>query len=454
MGAKIAWTALVVSAAVGLGACGPDGRDNGGGGDDDAPATDGGTPDAFIGPTGSISGVVYMPGNGPGLVPAGQEIPVSEALVTVTYGTPEPIPQTVYCDRCENPTGPFTQTDAKGNFTLTVPPGTYTLLIQKGQFRLDQTVTVLENQSLALTPQQTTLPSDHDPAQGKWLPRVAIGVGSYDDVETIFGKMGIGMVDGSGDWVGSSTKDNIDLYENGGSTATAGSFESLVTNLEKMKQYHLIVMPCTGQGGATTALFSNPQVRDNIVEYVKAGGKWYVADWSAEWADVVWPEFLVFREDHDTAAKGCTGSACKDANAFPRYDSAHSKAVDDKLHAWLHGQMAPDDNGIVGTVDADHFETVDNYDAIMNLGTVNIGTTPEGMQIDETPHAFILGEHTAGEGPIHPLTVTFEPGGCGRVLYTTFHTTPSSHVGLEPQERVLIYLIGEIGICKDGPIVD
>jgi hypothetical protein len=90
----------------------------------------------------------------------------------------------------------------------------------------------------------------------------------------------------------------------------------------------------------------------------------------------------------------------------------------------------------------------------MNLGTVQIGVDDEGLPIMETPHAFILGEHQDGEGPIHPLTVTFEPIGCGRVLYTTFHTTPSSHVGLVPQERVLLYLMGEIGVCKSGPIIE
>ena len=40
------------------------------------------------------------------------------------------------------------------------------------------------------------------------------------------------------------------------------------------------------------------------------------------------------------------------------------------------------------------------------------------------------------------------------MLYSTYHTAESTHVGLLPQERVLLYLIMEIGVCKTGPVID
>ncbi len=448
---------LIAALALALVACAASGRN----GDDDSNGNGpdaghgGGTPDADLGPHGTVSGVVWMPSSAPGQVPVGQEIPVSEALVYVSTATSlDPVPQEVYCDQCADPPGYNTLTDAKGHFSLNAPVGHYWLAIQKGQFRIDQEIDVVASGDLALTDAQTALPSDHDPAHGKWLPHVAIAAGTFDNVETIFGKVGIGMVDASGGWVGSSAADNIDLYDNGGSSAMSGPFSALLTDLNKMKKYHLIVMPCTSTGEASTALFDNPTVRQNIVEYVKAGGKWYVADWAGEFEDVVWPEFIQFGPGYDTAAAGCTGGACNTADDFGLYDSAHSKAEDAKLNAWLQGQMAPSEaGGTVGVVDANHFDATDNWDHIMNLGSIQIGTNPEGLPIIETPHVFILGEHHGGEGPIHPLTVTFQPGGCGRVLYTTFHTTPGAHVGLIPQERVLLYLMGEIGVCHDGPII-
>ena len=84
---------------------------------------------------------------------------------------------------------------------------------------------------------------------------------------------------------------------------------------------------------------------------------------------------------------------------------------------------------------------------------VYLGDNNEGMAVYDTPKDFIIG----GQGtstPKRPLTVTYEPGGCGRVLYSTYHTTDSTHNGLAPQERVLLYLIMEIGVCQSGPIIE
>ncbi|RMH41737.1 MAG: hypothetical protein D6689_10165 [Deltaproteobacteria bacterium] len=46
-------------------------------------AVDAGTglPDAYAGPAGTVRGTVWAPGNAPGMVPAGHEIPIHDALV-------------------------------------------------------------------------------------------------------------------------------------------------------------------------------------------------------------------------------------------------------------------------------------------------------------------------------------------------------------------------------------
>ena len=62
----------------------------------------------------------------------------------------------------------------------------------------------------------------------------------------------------------------------------------------------------------------------------------------------------------------------------------------------------------------------------------------------------------AGHGP-RPVAVTYEPAGCGKVLYTTFQTSganaSASHAGLMAQERVLLFLIMEISACTQNPII-
>src|SRR5450432_315428 len=59
-------------------------------------AADGG----YGGPVGAVAGTVWAPGNAPGMVATGQELPISGALVYVSYSRPDPIPQMAYCEQC------------------------------------------------------------------------------------------------------------------------------------------------------------------------------------------------------------------------------------------------------------------------------------------------------------------------------------------------------------------
>ena len=60
------------------------------------------------------------------------------------------------------------------------------------------------------------------------------------------------------------------------------------------------------------------------------------------------------------------------------------------------------------------------------------------------------------KSPTAPLTLTFEAG-CGRVLFTSYHT--HQHEGEAPsrwlnaQEMILGYLAFEIGTCVEDPIL-
>jgi hypothetical protein len=95
---------------------------------------------------------------------------------------------------------------------------------------------------------------------------------------------------------------------------------------------------------------------------------------------------------------------------------------------------------------------VDNWNTIEAVTPVQVGTDDEGLPLMDSPRAYVIGGHGTST-PKKPLTVTYEPAGCGRVLYSTYHTTDSAHSGLVPQERVLLYLVMEIGVCKEGPIL-
>ena len=76
-------------------------------------------------------------------------------------------------------------------------PGRRWLVIQKGQFRREQELDVT-TADVTLPDAQTTLPSEMDQANGKWIPRLAVAAGRYDHLESSLGTMGIGTVDATG----------------------------------------------------------------------------------------------------------------------------------------------------------------------------------------------------------------------------------------------------------------
>ncbi|MBP6839270.1 MAG: hypothetical protein KA190_18380 [Kofleriaceae bacterium] len=452
-----------IALAILASACGPStrGGDDEGGGDVDASTT-------VVGEPATLTGRVWAPGQAPGQVPPGHEIPVFDAVVYLTQVPPPEIPQRVHCEPCIEVPASAQRTSHDGSFTLDVSSGDYWLVIQKAQFRLVQRLAVAPG-ATALGDAATTLPSRHDPLAGAWIPRIAVAAGGYDPLETILGKMGLGQVDASG--VYSAHDGEVALWANGGNDLgmAVGSLTDLARDLDSLRQYHVVFIPCASDDN--TAALRDPQVLRNLRDYVKEGGKLYVTDWSGEWMDNVFPAQVQL----GSGAFGGFGAIDTPASAYDRasdswstgqfgnadgdaYDSPDGQVVDGNLRAWLHGQLAPQPHdGTPAMVNADDFDVVDNWNWIQSLTTVDIGLDDQGQPVSDVPRSWVIGSR---EGPFggttgdkNPLTVTFEPAGCGRVLYSTYHTTPGAHLGLIPQERILLYLIMEIGVCKAGPIV-
>jgi hypothetical protein len=459
---------VVVGALVCAAACGPsmtnaddDGAGDAGGDDDDD------QPPPPPPPTGSVTGTVWAPGHAPGMVPDGYEMPISGALVYVAGESPAAIPDEVYCDRCELRPAVYATTDAKGKIELTgVPSGEHLVVVEKAQFRLETTIDVPVDTGLALTDAQTTLPSEHDPDNGKWIPRVAIAIGDSDQIEDIFAKMGILGLESDGRVEESSfaSTDRVELYGNPIDppfpSHHQGTISQLFGDLERMRRYHIIFVPCNYETDVSP--LTQPSVRKNIRDYVAAGGKLYVTDWSAEWEDAAFPEFIEFDASTDTTAAMASANTINHGDGDFGHFAMHGKAADPGLRDWLDGQKAPlvipiggEDMDFPseyeeGVVDADDFVIEGNWSLIRELPTVNIGTDENGDPINVTAKTWISGDYM---GSYYPHTVTFEPS-CGRVLYSTYHTAQKTHQHLVPQERVLLFLILEIGVCNDGPIID
>ena len=423
-----------------------------GDGDGDDPTTGGpkfdtlGTPDGGDGcgdgggNNATLTGTVFAP-NG--------TIPVVGALVYTTNNPPEGIPDQVYCAECvELECGvDFTETDVEGNFSLATDSGMGKyLVVQKGQFlRITQINIAAGNTNL---PDATVeLPGEWDPANGLYIPKIAVANGSYDRIEDALGKFGLGDTN-----IANFTESTVpgtesfELWNNGRDPSTdgfpsQGTMADLVSDPANLARYHIIFVPCSSD---TYLSALNQGGVDNVRAWVEAGGRWYVADWANEWMSGTFPEYQNFYGGND----GDLGA----------YDSL-ADVLDDGMLNWLEALPDPlkdinplNDENHPTLFQLPQLLTVDNWSGIQyplpeilvddGLGNmVNVGHTP-----------WLEGPGGGWDIPvndIHPLTVTGQYG-CGKIQFTSYHTAEFfDYVGLSPQELVLIYTILEIGVCQD-----
>ncbi len=382
-------------------------------------------------------------------------VPVSNALVYITGRPPEGIPDGVYCPDCvplDCPNEDAILTAADGSFSLSTESGTGKyLVVQKGQFLRISPVDI-EVGDTALDIALTSLPGQWNPDGGEWTPRIAVAAGEFDRLEDALGKLGLGETD-IVNWeerlVGGTAK--FAFYENGYAVSgdghtSLGTLADLVSDPAELAKYHIIFIPC-GNGVVDGVL--TPENIQNIRDWVEAGGRWYVADWSGEFIDQVFPEYQTFYKD---------GGGSLDLESY----DAIGTSTDAALMAWLDAipeglkDINPlnDENDHPTLTHLPGIPTVDNWSGIESTpyvivndpvyGAVNLG---HRTWLETTTGNF--GEIPSGTS--HPLTVTAQYG-CGRLQFTSYHAAEfENYVGLSPQELVLIDTILEIGMCVPAP---
>ncbi|HEY4177009.1 MAG TPA: hypothetical protein VGM90_09270 [Kofleriaceae bacterium] len=401
---------------------------------------DGGRPDAQIDGA-TLAGRVWAPDQGPGQVPPGQEVPISGARVYLAPERPADLPDHVYCDSCQAAPGSSILSGADGRFRLDAAPGHYWFVIEKGQFRVEREIEILPGVTL-LPDADTTLPTSWTPSLGIFAPKLALAKGNNDRIEDILHKLGLMQ---------------LDVFDYDLPSDDPMSVATLLRDIDTMRHYHVIFFPCRGvMPPDVAALLEDEAVLTNIRTFVNEGGKLYVTDWSGEVADRAFPHQIELGDEgadsegtYDPTALTGTLSTIGDADG-DQYDVIDAKAIDPDLSAWLGLQGAPLENGsVVGMIDADAFEVVDLWNWIKKLNPVAIGTDGQGMPLYDTPKVWLTGSRPGTSGGPKPIAVTYQPTGCGKVLYTPFQTATATHNGLYPQERVLLYLILEIGSCSD-----
>jgi len=387
----------------------------------------------------TLSGTVFAP-NG--------EIPISNALVYTTVVEPQGIPQNVYCDECQQVSCDdfFTLTDIDGSFELDTKAGNDRyLVVQKGQFMRVTPIDIAEG-TTPLGTALTSLPGENDPAAGLYIPRIAVGYGSFDRIEDALGKFGLGQtsITGFTENLVPGTEP-FDIWDNGGGPAgdgfaSQGTFAQLISDPSRLDDYHIIFVPCSGDNYLDSL---NMAAIQNIRDWVAAGGRWYVADWANEWMEHVFPDYQTLQGEPNAA----DGSS---------YDS-NANVLDPDLLAWLQALPAPlkDINPLNDEFHPTLFDlpgyvtTVDNWSVIQQVHPVLVDDGMGG-QVDVGHKVWLEGP--GGGGGVHPLTVSGVYG-CGRIQFTSYHAAEFfDYVGLSPQELVLLYTILEIGVCQENPL--
>jgi len=365
-------------------------------------------------------------------------IPISGALVYIATYPPAAIPDGVYCDKCVHiPDGtPHTTTRADGTFELDANTGSAYLVVQKGAFRRVRQLNIIEgNQQVPLD--KTTLPSITDKANGDDVPKIAVMLGAWDPIELVLAKMGLKAT---------ITKDLLGRAQVLGKDAPAfaiygvhGLFETspypnpvtLITDPKEINKYHIVFLPCSGgtNGGDTggpkcTGVYnSDGRVKPTLSDFVAKGGRLYVSDWSYEYVRQVFPGFVTWRGESSTIGSACSGGGGDQA----------VNGQDSGLQAWLTAQRQ--------TLSS----VKDAWTAISSVQE-RLDIDADGKPAKIKPKVWV---EASG-----PVTTSLQHG-CGRVLYTTYHTQPTSETNgaLEPQALALLYLILEVGVCIDPQVI-
>lgn len=358
----------------------------------------------------AVSGKVYYP-NG--------ALPVAGALVYLSLIEPEPLPDFVYCDTCTDLTFlgvPSDISEVNGSFQILAPsPGTYYLVVEKGGFRRVSTVDVAPFSQAKVPATQTTLPKVSNAEAGDHTPSIAVIDNSFDSVEDTLVKLGLQTTPSSNS---ASSTASVDLFD-------SNSAPNFFSQWENLMQYHIIFFPCDSDWFGDA--LENPAVVEVLRSYVEAGGKLYVTDWSYDIMKAVFPEPMAWEDD-----EGTPNSA-----QVPSYD-APAEAVDAGLGAWLGTQGVTD-----LTVEA-------NYTILASTSAFQ-APDADGDMTTMTPKVWVESD-VSGYGK-RPATVTFQYG-CGRGMFSTYHTEGYGGASLLPQELALAYILLEFTSCapsKDVP---
>jgi hypothetical protein len=261
--------------------------------------------------TTTVSGTVYDPSG---------TLPLYNVVVYVPNAEVEPLEDGLVCDQCDaSPSGsPLVSdlTDTQGRFVLeNVPVGTdIPLVIQIGKWRRQITlpeVQACEDNPLN-DPEMTRLPRSR--AEGD-LPKIALTTGNADPLVCLLRRLGI--ADSEYGIMGTDARVHLthgardgapgnDRFDDGFGNPPGAMFPGARTTLWESgwQDYDIVLLSCEGTTGAD----HNDGLRQNMHDYINAGGRVFATHLHYTWIDGVDREDEAVQQElaafHSTAEFG------------------------------------------------------------------------------------------------------------------------------------------------------
>ena len=453
-------TSSIVAGLVGLVGCGSHKQGSGGNGDGMPPDTCSGPSCDSSGcramgkPDTTITGTVFAP-NG--------TLPLYGITVYVPAGDPGPFTDGAQCTRCTEslPGNPIvaTITDEAGHFVLAgIPSGDrIPVVITSGKWRRRLVIPYVDAcTEHPLPPADTTLPGDR--TQGD-LPRIAITTGMADSLECLVRKLGIADTEITTDqhtghvhlYAGMLGKDRFKVGFPGGSGQQFSDARTLWGNLDKMKQYDIVMFSCEGAPYAET----KPQAAMTAVKaYADLGGRLFASHWHNVWIEGAYDPSQTQRPAVWPAIARWTNNDAE----LP----AHSSSRIDELANPKGWSFATWMMNIGGSMVRGHIELADQLPDPQTHEVVSTGrTTCSAVDPTKAERWVYLPDILGGGTQNFQFTTPNEAAvdqRCGKVVFSDMHVSGTSGDGdypdscgpskeLTSQEKALAFMFFDIASC-------
>jgi hypothetical protein len=275
-----------------------------------------------------------------------------------------------------------------------------------------------------MTAPQTTLPGSA-PTGDDAMPKIAVGSGNSDHLDTILTALGITTYDC---FEGRKTTLSANCPT---AEATGKRISALLTDATTLNSYNLLFLSCAPGIWASYSATDQATITANLTAWVNAGGRLIATDNSYDYVSQAWGA--------DLSWQGPTGSPwpVDGANVgdVPTGGSITATVDDADLTAWLK---------IVGITTAPSVPVsgwLHNWSVMSTLPAsstqITDGTIQYTYPATGTPASLDV-----------PLTAEFIKNRCGRVIYSSYHTLSTvTASSLTAQEKILEYLILDVAAC-------